>query len=51
MYRNTLCSFCRKYVVWEIGRRRMLTRELLEEMKYDCNGEIRAYAGRKLRKI
>ena len=26
----------------------MLTRELLEEMQYDCNGDIRAYADKKL---
>ena len=50
MYRNTLCSYCRERVVREMGRRRMLTRELLEEMQYDCNEEIRAYAERKLRK-
>lgn len=48
MYRNTLCSFCREYVVKEMGRRRMLTREMLEEMQYDCNEEIRAYAVRRL---
>ena len=48
LYRNTLCSYCREHVVREMGRRRMLTREMLEEMQYDCNGEIRAYAERKL---
>lgn len=51
MYRNTLCSFCREYVVREMGRRRMLTREMLEEMRYDCNEKIRDYAERKLRKV
>lgn len=51
MYRNTLCSFCRAYVVREMGRRRMLTRDMLEEMRYDCNEEIRGYAERKLRRI
>ena len=50
MYRNTLCSFCREYVVREMGRRRMLTEEMLEEMRYDCNGKIRDYAERKLGK-
>ena len=48
MYRNTLCSFCREYVVREMGRRRMLTQELLEEMQYDCNEDIRKYADKKL---
>lgn len=51
MYQNTLCSFCREYVVREMGRRRMLTRALLEEMQYDCNSEIREYADKKLRSI
>ncbi len=48
MYRNTLCSFCRECVVKEMGRRRMLTQELLEEMRYDCNQEIGRYADKKL---
>ena len=51
MYRNTLCSYCRERVVREMGRRRMLTRELLEEMQYDCNEEIGAYAERRLHKV
>lgn len=51
MYQNTLCSFCREYVVREMGRRRMLTRKLLEEMQYDCNEEIRKYADRKLSRM
>ena len=48
MYQNTLCSFCREYIVKQMGRRRMLTRGLLEEMRYDCNEEIRVYAKKKL---
>lgn len=28
----------------EMGRRRMLTPELVEECQYDCNYEIRKYA-------
>lgn len=44
MYHNTLCSFCREDVVKEMGRRRMLNAELLEELLYDCNQNIRAYA-------
>ena len=51
MYKNTLCSFCRAYVVREMGRRRMLTKNMLEEMRYDCNEEIRGYAERKLRRL
>ena len=48
-YHNTLCSFCRESVVKEMGRRHMLTPALLEEMQYDCNGDIRAYAAKRLR--
>ena len=51
MYQYTLCSFCREYVVKEMGRRRMLTRELLEEMQYDCNDDIREYADKKLSRM
>ncbi len=32
----------------EMGRRRMLTQELLEEMQYDSNCDIRDYADKKL---
>lgn len=47
MYRNTLCSYCREHVVKEMGRRRLLTREMLEEMQYDSNSDIRDYADKK----
>lgn len=49
LYHNTLCSYCRERVVMEMGRRRMLTQKLLEEMQYDSNSDIREYACRKLR--
>lgn len=32
----------------EMGRRRMITKELLIELQYDCNEEIHSYARRKL---
>lgn len=44
MYANTLCSHCREYIVLEMGKRRMLTEELLEECRYDCNEGIRRFA-------
>ena len=47
MYENTLCSSCRVDIVKEMGRRRMLTKELLEELQYDCNKHIREYAKKK----
>lgn len=48
MYRNTFCSSCRAEIVKELGRRHMLTQELLEELQYDCNKDIRNYAYKKL---
>lgn len=50
MYRNTLCSCCRRGIVAEMGRRRMLTKEILEECSFDSNGDIREYAYGKLQK-
>lgn len=50
MYRNTFCSSCRAEIVKELGRRHMLTQELLEELQYDCNEDIRNYAYKKLEK-
>ena len=47
MYRNTFCSSCRAEIVKELGRRHMLTQELLEELQYDCNEDIRNYAYKK----
>ena len=48
LYHSTLCSLCRESVVKEMGRRHMLTPELLSEMQYDCNDDIRAYAAKRL---
>ena len=47
LYENTLCSVCREPIVKEMGRRRMLTKEMLDECVWDCNDEIRAYARKK----
>lgn len=49
-YENSRCSFCREYVVRAMSRRHMLTRELSKECLYDCNGKIRAFAEKKLKK-
>lgn len=51
MYENTLCSFCREYIVKEMGRRRMLTKELLSECIHDSNIEIRKYAEKKRKRV
>lgn len=49
LYEHTLCSFCREYIVKEMGRRRMLTDEILRECLYDSNDEVRRYAKRRIR--
>lgn len=49
LYENTLCSCCRESVLMEMGRRRMVTNELLRECIYDSNEEIRRYAAKRLK--
>lgn len=49
LYETTLCSFCRETVLMEMGRRRMISKQLLRECVYDCNEDIRNYAKRKIR--
>lgn len=50
IYDTTYCSCCRFYSLREMGKRRMLTPELLEECQHDSNDEIRAYARRALKR-
>lgn len=47
-YENDRCSCCREYLVREMGRRRLLTYELLNECLYDANDDIRKYAEKRL---
>lgn len=49
LYEHTLCSCCRGDILKEMGRRHMITEELLRECLYDSSDEIRSYA-RKLLK-
>jgi hypothetical protein len=49
MYENTLCSFCRYYIVVEMSRRKILTEELLEKCLYDSYDDIREYASKRLK--
>ncbi len=49
LYEHTLCSFCREYIVKEMGRRHMMTEELLQECRYDSNDKIRNYAQKRLK--
>ena len=49
IYEHTLCSMCREYIVREMGRRHMVTEELLRECLYDSNYEIRSYARKRIK--
>lgn len=51
IYENALCSFCREYTLYEMGRRRMVTEELCKECLYDSNQDIRNYAAKRLKMI
>lgn len=46
IFSTTYCSECRADALRQLGKRRMLTPELLEECRYDSNDQIRAYARR-----
>ena len=48
IFDTTYCSCCRFHALEDMGKRRMLTPELLEECRYDANDDIRAYARRAL---
>jgi len=45
-YKENYCSFCRLGVVKALRRRNLLTKDLIIELKYDSNYEIRKYARR-----
>ncbi|MDE6625267.1 MAG: hypothetical protein K2K56_02720 [Lachnospiraceae bacterium] len=51
MYEHTLCSSCRESILREMSRRKMLTREILQECLYDSNDEIRELAKKRLAKM
>ena len=46
IFHSTYCSECRADALRQLGKRRMLTPELLEECLHDSNDHIRAYARR-----
>ena len=46
VYETTLCSFCRGYAIDEMKSRRHITRDLIEECRYDSNSDISKYANR-----
>ncbi|MCH5347924.1 MAG: hypothetical protein J1E40_01245 [Oscillospiraceae bacterium] len=49
IYENSLCSCCRESVLKIMGRRHILTKELLSECLFDCNTDIREYAKKRLK--
>ena len=49
LYEHTLCSFCREYIVREMGRRHMITETFLQECLYDSNCEVRKYAEKRIK--
>lgn len=48
IYETSYCSCCRENALEQMGRRHMLTEEILEECLYDSSDEIRAYARKAL---
>ena len=48
IYDTCYCSNCRQEALEQMGRRRMLTEEILEECLYDSQDKVRTYARRVL---
>lgn len=50
IYDTTYCSCCREDALRQLGKRRLLEQEMLEECLFDSSDGIRAYAGRTLKR-
>ncbi len=46
IYNTTLCSCCREYAIRALAKRRGLTRDIIEECRFDSNDDISAYVNR-----
>lgn len=46
IYESTFCSCCRERALLQMGKRRLLTNEILDECLLDSNYDIRSYAKR-----
>lgn len=46
LYRNTLCGFCREWIVRLMHKKKVLTIAILQECRFDSNSDIRIYAER-----
>lgn len=49
-YENNYCSYCRKEIIDIMKKFNLLTDEIINEMKYDCNYDIRKMAKKMLAK-
>lgn len=47
LYRNTLCSFCREYIVRTMKKRGVLSEKIISECRNDSNSEIRNFVNKK----
>ena len=50
IYNTTLCSNCREYAVRALAKRRALTKDIIEECRFDSNDDISLYVNRYFRK-
>lgn len=50
IYENTYCSCCRERALRTLGKRRLVTEEMLQECLLDSNEDIRIYARNKLQR-
>lgn len=46
LYQNTLCSSCREHIVRLMHKKKVLTKEILQECSFDSNSNIRAFANK-----
>ena len=50
IYEHSYCSCCRDRALRQLGKRRLLTEEMLQECLFDSNEEIRHYAAQRLKR-
>ncbi|MBO4410639.1 MAG: hypothetical protein J5794_00395 [Lachnospiraceae bacterium] len=51
IYESTLCSCCREYALYYMGKHRMISDPMWEEMLYDSNEDIRTMARQHFRRL
>ena len=50
IYEHSYCAYCRNRALRQMGKRRLLTEERLQECLFDCNEDIRRYAEQHLKR-